>query len=112
MAYHLNKINEISDGDQSFVEAVVMAFVEEIPEDLVTLEKAVDLMNHRMVYEVTHKIKPNLDLLGMDEVYKININVLENARAAQNDADIQKQFIVLKSKLEENISQLKTDFNL
>lgn len=112
MTYHLKKINEISDGDQSFVEAVVMAFIEEIPEDLITLEKAVHMMSHEMVYQTTHKIKPNLDLLGMEEVYAINIEILENAKAEKNDADIQKQFIVLKTKLEENISQLKKDFNL
>ena len=112
MAYNLDKILELGDGDKEFVEAVVIAFVEEIPADLIRFTKAVDSGNYTETYQVSHKIKPNLDLLGMDESYQLNLQILAWAKAETNSTDIRNAYQKVYAKITNNIAALKKDFNL
>lgn len=112
MGYNLEKINEISDGDKDFIEAVVVTFIEEIPEDLVKLEQEVKSGNYEGIYQVSHKIKPNLDLLGMQESYEQNLQILSWAKEKNNITDIVTTFESVQKKINDNITALKTDFNL
>ncbi|AXG70203.1 hypothetical protein KORDIASMS9_02442 [Kordia sp. SMS9] len=112
MAYNLEKISAISDGDQDFIEAVVVAFIEEIPADLITFEKEVTAKNYHGIYQVSHKIKPNLDLLGMQSSYEKNLQILSWAKAETNIADITNTFSEVQRSINMNIEQLKKEFNL
>ncbi|MFK7750432.1 MAG: Hpt domain-containing protein [Kordia sp.] len=112
MGYNLEQINAISDGDKDFVEAVVIAFIEEVPADLVTFKKEVKLGNYEGVYQVSHKIKPNLELLGMQESFEINLKILAWAKAKTNMEDIAIAFTEVQSKINDNITELKKEFNL
>lgn len=112
MGYNLEKINAISDGDQDFIEAVVVAFIEEIPADLITFEKEVTAKNYYGIYQVSHKIKPNLDLLGMQTSYEKNLQILSWAKTETNIADITNTFSEVQSSINENIEQLKKEFNI
>ncbi|MEP1018835.1 MAG: Hpt domain-containing protein, partial [Maribacter dokdonensis] len=40
MIYNLDKINEMAEGDQDFINSVISVFLEEVPEDLEALENA------------------------------------------------------------------------
>jgi HPt (histidine-containing phosphotransfer) domain-containing protein len=112
MSYNLEKINAISDGDTDFIEAVIVAFIEEIPEDLVKFEQEVKSGNYEGIYQVSHKIKPNLDLLGMQESYEINLKILSWSKAETDMAAIGTAFKNVLAKINLNISELKKDFNL
>ncbi|MBC8757496.1 Hpt domain-containing protein [Kordia sp. YSTF-M3] len=112
MGYNLEKINAISDGDTDFIEAVVVAFIEEIPEDLVKFEHEVKSENYKEIYQVSHKIKPNLDLLGMQESYDINLQILSWSKAETNISDIATAFDSILAKINSNINELKKEFNL
>ena len=65
MIYNLDKINEMAEGDEDFINSVISVFLEEVPQDLELLEVALNEQNHDQVYKLAHKIKPNVDLLGM-----------------------------------------------
>jgi HPt (histidine-containing phosphotransfer) domain-containing protein len=67
MIYNLDKINEMAEGDGEFIISVISVFLEEVPEDLELLEKAISQRNYESVYQLAHKIKPNVDLLGMEQ---------------------------------------------
>lgn len=112
MGYNLEKINEISDGDTEFIEAVVVAFIEEIPGDLMKLEYEVTAENYKEIYQVSHKIKPNLDLLGMQESYDTNLQILSWSKAGTNIADIAIAFKSIQTKINANILRMKKDFNV
>ncbi|EDP95442.1 Hpt domain-containing protein [Kordia algicida OT-1] len=112
MGYNLEKINAISDGDKDFIEAVVVTFIEEIPEDLVKLEQEVKSGNYEGIYQVSHKIKPNLDLLGMQESYDQNLQILSWSKAETNITDIVVIFESVSKKINDNIIELKKEFNL
>jgi hypothetical protein len=112
MGYNLEKINAISDGDKDFIEAVVVAFIEEIPGDLEMFEKQLQAGDYEGVYQISHKIKPNLELLGMQESYDINLNILSWSKAKTNMNDIVEAFSDVQAKINENIVELKKEFNL
>ena len=42
MIYNLDKLKEMADGDEDFVLSVITVFLEEVPQDLVELEKAIE----------------------------------------------------------------------
>lgn len=67
MIYSLDKINEMAEGDQDFITSVISVFLEEVPEDLDGLEKAIKDRDYENVYKLAHKIKPNVDILGMEQ---------------------------------------------
>lgn len=112
MGYNLEKIDAISDGDKEFIKDVVIAFIEEIPEDLIKFEEEVKTGNFTEIYQVSHKIKPNLDLLGMQESYETNLKILSWSKAETNLADIVIAFNDIKMKINTNIDALKKEFNL
>ncbi|AWX45509.1 hypothetical protein HME9304_02529 [Flagellimonas maritima] len=112
MIYNLNKINEMADGDQDFVVSVISVFLEEVPHDLEALEKAVDGLNHENVYKLAHKIKPNVDLLGMEQTRAIALEIETLGKNAANMQEIKEKFPVLKKDVHQVVSELKKDFNL
>jgi hypothetical protein len=111
MAYNLDKIYELDD-DKEFAKAVVGAFIEEIPVDLVRYTNAVNSSNYEEIYQVSHKIKPNLDLLGMNESYELNLQILAWAKAETNISDIRNAYTKVYAKIMANIVALQRDFNL
>jgi len=52
MIYSLDKINEMAEGDDEFIKSVVAVFLEEVPQDLDELEKALGLKNYDSVYKL------------------------------------------------------------
>lgn len=112
MIYSLDKINEMAEGDQDFVRSVVTVFLEEVPEDLQALEAAISTKDYEQIYKMAHKIKPNVDLLGMEQT---RANALEIETLGKQDGNfdtIQEKFPLLKTDVEQVVTELKNDFGL
>lgn len=75
--YNLTKIYELSANDDEFVFQIIMLFVNEVPLDLIQVKKGINDLDYDHTYSYAHKIKPTLDLLGLDLAYK-EIIALEN----------------------------------
>ena len=69
--YDLEKVREIAGGDESFIQVIVEAFLTEIPLDLEAMQTAIDNDNHKMAYQFAHKMKPNIDMFGIDLLKQI-----------------------------------------
>ncbi|WP_350287620.1 Hpt domain-containing protein [uncultured Croceitalea sp.] len=112
MIYSLDKINEMAEGDEDFVRSVVTVFLEEVPEDLQALEEAISTKDYEQIYKMAHKIKPNVDLLGMEQT---RANALEIETLGKQDGNfdtIQEKFPLLKTDVEQVVTELKNDFGL
>ncbi len=112
MIYSLDKINEMADGDQEFIQSIISVFLEEVPVDLGELEQAVEASDYDQIYKLSHKIKPNVDLLGMEAT---RILALEMETMGKNQADlpgIRERFPRFKKDVEQVISELRLDFNM
>ncbi|MDC6367728.1 MULTISPECIES: Hpt domain-containing protein [Flavobacteriaceae] len=112
MIYSLDKINEMAEGDQDFVLSVISVFLDEVPEDLEGLEKAINDRDYENVYKLAHKIKPNVDLLGMEQTRAIALEIETMGKNDASIADIEEKFPLLKKDVLQVIGELKKDFDL
>lgn len=110
MIYNLDKLNEMADGDEDFVHSVLTVFLEEVPQDLIDLEKAIEAGDYENVYKLGHKIKPNVDLLGMEQARVIALDIETLGKDAGNKAEIESKFPILKKDIHQVISELRKDF--
>ena len=112
MIYSLDKINEMAEGDQDFINSVIAVFLEEVPTDLESLEVALREKNHEQVYQLAHKIKPNVDLLGMEQTRAAALEMETLGKQAGNMEDIERLLPSLKNDIHQVVVELKNDFNL
>ncbi|WP_430908960.1 Hpt domain-containing protein [Maribacter sp. 2-571] len=112
MIYSLDKINEMAEGDEEFVQSVIAVFLEEVPTDLELLEGALKRKNYEQVYKLAHKIKPNVDLLGMEQTRAAALEIETLGKSESNMSEIERIFPVLQKDIAQVVSELKKDFNL
>lgn len=112
MIYSLDKINEMADGDNEFIISVISVFLEEVPADLASLEKELDNEDYQQVYQLAHKIKPNVDLLGMEQTRAAALEMETLGKSEANMAKIKNIFPSLKKDIDQVVAELKNDFNL
>jgi HPt (histidine-containing phosphotransfer) domain-containing protein len=112
MIYSLDKLNEMAEGDVDFINSVVLVFLEEVPQDLKELEAALNERNYEQVYKLAHKIKPNVDLLGMEQTRATALQIETLGKSENNSAEIARIFPILKKDIQQVVSELKKDFNL
>lgn len=112
MIYSLDKLNDMADGDEEFVHSVIAVFLEEVPFDLQLLETALLASNFDQVYKLAHKIKPNVDLLGMEQTRAAALEIETLGKSAANLSEIERIFPILKKDIEQVVSELKKDFAL
>ena len=112
MIYSLDKINEMAEGDTEFIESVIAVFLDEVPQDLKNLEAAIEQQDFEKVYKLAHKIKPNVDLLGMEQTRAIALEIETLGKTPGNNrAAIEEKFPKLKQDVLQVITELKNDFN-
>ena len=112
MIYSLDKINELADGDEEFIHSVVSVFLDEVPEDLAQLEVAVNQKNYPSIYQLAHKIKPNVDLLGMEQTRAAALEIENLGKVGNKGNEIDQLFPILKRDIHQVIGELKKDFQL
>ncbi|WP_445382673.1 Hpt domain-containing protein [Robiginitalea sp. IMCC43444] len=112
MIYSLDKINEMAEGDTDFILSVVSVFLEEVPVDLEELETAIAAGNYEQVYKMAHKIKPNVDLLGMEQTRAIALEIETLGKSEANMETIKERFPILKKDVIQVMGELRNDFNM
>jgi len=68
--YNLAKIYAIADDDNNFVLQILNCFIQEVPEDLLAIKEGIKNKDYTNTYSYAHKIKPTLDLLGMEFAFE------------------------------------------
>ncbi|MEJ1223951.1 Hpt domain-containing protein [Sediminicola sp. 1XM1-17] len=112
MIYSLDKLNEMAEGDEEFINSVIAVFLDEVPTDLELLEQAVEKKDYPNIYQLAHKIKPNVDLLGMEQTRANALEIETLGKTQGNGAQIEKLFPLLQKDIHQVVSELKKDFDL
>ena len=68
--YNLAKVYALSDNDPEFVNEILNLFVTEVPEDLTQIGEGIKNKDHKHTYAFAHKLKPTLDLLGLNVAFE------------------------------------------
>lgn len=112
MIYNLDKIHEMAEGDNDFVHSVISVFLDEVPQDLEELEMAISQKDYEHVYQLAHKIKPNVDLLGMEQTRATALEIETLGKNESNSKQIEEIFPLLKKDVLQVIAELKKDFGI
>lgn len=109
--YNLAKIEELSGGDQDFIVSVVTLFIEEVPEDVAAIENAIAAEDFDKVYQHAHKIKPNVDLVGLDKAFQYILEIEQSAKG-KSLPEVKSKFEVIKAEIDNAVAALKKDYSL
>lgn len=112
MIYSIDKISEMAEGDEDFIVSVISVFLDEVPQDLNALEQAIVDKNHDQIYKLAHKIKPNVDLLGMEQTRALALELETKGKNMADFSSIEAKFPPLKKDILQVIAELQKDFRL
>lgn len=112
LQYNLSKVYEISDNDKEFALQIVTLFIQEVPVEVKAIKEAIENKQYDQSYAAAHKIKPTLDLLGMDLAYEDNLLIMNWSKDAGKRKEIKDIYKALKEKIDAAVIELKKDFKL
>lgn len=112
LQYNLSKVYEISENDIDFAYQIVNLFLEEVPAEIKSIKVGIEEKDYSRVYTSAHKIKPSLDLLGMDLAYDENIEIMSWSKAEGKRKEIKETFKSLKERVDLATKEIKKDFKL
>lgn len=107
--YNLENINELSGGDNEFIIVLVQTFLEEIPPDIESMVNAINSDNSQVAYQFAHKMKPNLQLFGIDLLSQIK-KVEAWSRSDKGKEVIKPTLDHIVATVNKAIVELKADF--
>ncbi|WP_299782284.1 Hpt domain-containing protein [uncultured Formosa sp.] len=109
--YKLYRVRELADNDEEFVRALALTFLEEVPEDLKVLKKAVTEKDYYNTYQMAHKLKPTIDLFELGVLDDV-IVVQDWGKFEQKDIDITPTFDNVIVAIESALTEIKLDFDI
>ncbi|MEZ4876839.1 MAG: Hpt domain-containing protein [Flavobacterium sp.] len=110
--YNLAKVYELSDNDPEFVMQIISLFVTEVPEDMKYIEQGIEIKDHKLAYSYAHKIKPTLDLLGMNQAFEEILQVEAWTKREGKRKEIDATYDSIKDQVEKAIKEIKKDFQI
>jgi HPt (histidine-containing phosphotransfer) domain-containing protein len=110
--YNLAKVYALSDNDSEFVNQIVTLFVTEIPDDLIEIKEGIKKKDHKHAYAYAHKVKPSLDLLGLNIAFEEILQIEAWTKAEGEKKEIKETFKSVKNQVEEAVKELRKDFGL
>jgi len=109
--YSIESINEMSGGDADFNKVVAQTFLEEIPPDLSSLEEAIMNDNKELAYQFAHKMKPNLEMFGIELAKQIT-GIESWTKTSKGKDTIMPHIELVTTTLHKVFEELKEDFSL
>lgn len=112
MIYSLDKINAMAEGDEDFVLSIIGVFLEEVPQDLADLESAIEGGDIESSYKLAHKLKPNMDILGLEQARVMALEIETIGKNEGSIEEIRARFPQLKQDVLQAMTELQNDFGL
>ena len=110
-SYNLESVEEMAGGDKDFLKVVVQTFLEEIPPDLQSMNEAIMENNPGLSYQYAHKMKPNLQMFGLELMPQIRF-IEEWSKSGKAYEDVETAAATITGKVRTAIEELKHDFDL
>ncbi|WP_417608088.1 Hpt domain-containing protein [Owenweeksia hongkongensis] len=105
--YNLSQLEELAGGNTEFVDSMVDTFLEHTPGQLEEILQAFKISDLATVGAVAHKIKPNIELFGINTI-KQDIRVVEEkGKQGVTDAELETSLKRVELHLKEAFNQLQ-----
>lgn len=109
--YNLSKVYNLSENDPEFVLQIISLFATDIPDDLRHIEQGILLKDYKMARSYAHKIKPTLDLMGMNQAYEELLQIEDWANREGKRKEINATVDSIKIQVEKAIKEIKKNFD-
>ena len=110
--YNLSKVYELSENDTDFALTIISLYLEEVPAEVKIMKEGIEEKDYEKAYQVAHKIKPTLDLLGMFTAYESNQKIMLWTKEQGQRKAIKEVYKELKHCVDEAAKEMKKDFKL
>jgi HPt (histidine-containing phosphotransfer) domain-containing protein len=109
--YSIESLREVSGDDSAFMMVVAKTFLDEIPPDLASLKEAITNNNKELAYQFAHKMKPNIEMFGIDLLKQIT--AIESwTKTSRSTETALPQIELVVTTLNKVFDELKKDFDL
>lgn len=102
----LTYLKSISDGNDEFINEIVTTFIEQTPPLLLELEQAAGNKDWVKLGDLAHKIKPNLTLLGINQLGSLVLSIETDGRSITNVDSLSKRTQLLSKSCKLAIEEL------
>lgn len=106
--YDLTQLSELAGGSQEFIDSMVETFLEHTPSQLAELINSYKSGDLTAMGGLAHKIKPNIDLFGIDTLKDVIRSVERKGKEAQMDSELQGEIELIEKVLNTAFEQLKS----
>ncbi|WP_300568926.1 Hpt domain-containing protein [Flavobacterium sp.] len=110
--YNLAKVYAISDDDKDFVLQIVNLFVEEVPADVQQIRVGIKAKDYPYAYGFAHKVKPTLDLLGMEAAHEEILQIEQWTKNEGKKKEIKEIYKSLSERVDSALAEIKKDFSI
>lgn len=105
--YNLAKVYDISSNDEGFVQEILVLFLKEVPTEIQNIKEGIKEKDFKKTYAAAHKIKPTLDLLGMDLAYEELMLIMNWTKEEGKKKEIKENFKLLKEQIDLSSKEIK-----
>ncbi len=105
----LTYLQELSGGDKDFIGEMLQTFLGETSEMLNNLKEVENGDDHERTYQIAHKLKSSLRMIGMEQAAQLCIQIEEKARAEQADEAQQSNIKDLMERVRQTIPALEKE---
>lgn len=110
--YNLAKVYELSSNDTDFAQQIVELFLQEVPPEIKSIKDGINTKDYKKTYAAAHKIKPTLDLLGMDLAYEELNLIMDWTKSEGKKKEIKEVFKLLKEQIDLTSKEIKKNHNI
>ena len=104
---NLNYLQELSKGNTTFVKSMLSQFVEQMPQEIADLEKAITAKDFTLIKSLAHNMKTTVDFVGLDVALHPSLDLIENAAVSQDFKSIQQSFENVKKLCEQAAGEIQ-----
>jgi len=104
--FNLNYLNSISDGNNEFVNEIIVAFIEQTPPLLTQMTDASNSEEWVTVGDLAHKLKSNLTLVGINQIEALTQSIEIDGRGEINTDTLPSRTKLLVSTCTQAIEEL------
>ncbi len=106
--YDLSQLEELAGGSDEFVKSMIETFLEHTPGQLNDLVQAYRQGDLETMAGIAHKIKPNIDLFGINEIREDIRQVEKLGKTGQNSDELPALIDKVNTILNKSFEQLKS----
>jgi len=110
--YNLNKLDEIAQGDQEFIQEMLVTFVENVTTEVGNIQSFRSMKNWTAVAEAAHKLASNFAYMGANGLHTLAANIERSVLKDHNLTGIEEKTDKMCINGTLLVEQLRNDFNI